>query len=147
MRRQGANRVISVALSALVLGACAEQERGTDAPHNPEVTREGAEAGRGFYAVYCTSCHGAQATGDGPMAGDLPVPPSDLTQLSNRYGAFPWSRVMAQVHGYHGRNDVMPEYQTVLEGPKVMWRDETGARVETPLVLVQVAQYLAAIQD
>ena len=113
----------------------------------PEVTREGAEAGRGFYALYCTSCHGVQAKGNGPYAADLPVPPADLTQLANRYDGFPWSRVMAQVHGYRGRNDLMPEYHSVLDGPTTKWRDEDGTVLETPVVLLQVAQYLAAIQE
>ena len=54
---------------------------------------------------------------------------------------------MAQIHGYRGRNELMPEFGTLLEGPSVMWQDETGARIETPVALLALAEYLAEIQE
>lgn len=121
---------------ALALAACA-----ATAPE-PE-----PEVGRALYAQYCVICHGENGRGEGVLARDLPVPPADLTGLAARNGgAFPWSDVMAKVHGYAGRAHVMPEFGTVLTGPTVMWRDETGARVETPAGLLAIARYLASIQ-
>ncbi|HEY3847717.1 MAG TPA: CopD family protein, partial [Acetobacteraceae bacterium] len=35
--------------------------------------------GEALFAANCTSCHGADARGDGPAAKSLPVPPADLT--------------------------------------------------------------------
>jgi putative copper export protein/mono/diheme cytochrome c family protein len=35
--------------------------------------------GEALFAADCTSCHGADARGDGPAAKSLPVPPADLT--------------------------------------------------------------------
>ncbi len=33
-----------------------------------------------LYAQHCTACHGANGTGDGPQAANLPIPPADLTE-------------------------------------------------------------------
>ena len=35
---------------------------------------------------YCATCHGARATGDGPLAAMLRKPPADLTLLARRNG-------------------------------------------------------------
>lgn len=111
--------------------------------HRPAAPGNGAQ----LYAENCAVCHGPRAHGDGVLAADLPVAPADLTGLSARNGgAFPWSMVMAKVHGYSGRADVMPEFGTVLSGPMVMWEDETGTPVETPAGLLAIARYLETIQ-
>lgn len=103
--------------------------------------------GREIYAAYCAGCHGEWAQGDGILAADLPVRPPDLTRLSAANGGvFPYSRVMAQIHGYPGRFHVMPEFGPLLQSRPVMWQDETGAMVETPQALLEVARYLASIQ-
>ena len=128
---------LAIATTGLALGLAACMAR-----EEPE-----APSGRALYDQYCVICHGESGQGDGILAKDLPVPPSDLTVLSaGNGGAFPWSDVMAQIHGYNGRGEVMPEFGTILEGPTVMWRDETGARVETPVALLALAEYLATIQ-
>lgn len=133
-------RVSGFALLTVVAG-CGAGEQGA------AVNRADIEAGQLFYESYCTACHGAAGRGDGALAPDLPVPPADLTRLAaGNGGAFPWSRVMAQVHGYEGRSEIMPEYGTVFEGPKVAWRDEAGVRIETPEVLLQLAAYLEKLQ-
>jgi putative copper resistance protein D len=36
-------------------------------------------AGRRLYLTHCVSCHGTDATGNGPLARALPKPPADLT--------------------------------------------------------------------
>lgn len=105
-------------------------------------------AGAQLYAETCISCHGASATGDGPMADDLPVPPPDLTRLAARNGgAFPYAMVMEQVHGYPGRFHVMPEFGTLLAGPEVTWRAPDGTTLRTPRPLLDLANYLASLQE
>jgi mono/diheme cytochrome c family protein len=54
-----------------------------------------AAKGRVTYGRYCVSCHGPQAKGDGPLAGDLRVAVPDLTALSQRNGGkYPYDRVV-----------------------------------------------------
>jgi mono/diheme cytochrome c family protein len=43
-------------------------------------------SGEALYRAYCVSCHGAKATGDGPLADSLRVRPADLTRLAKRSG-------------------------------------------------------------
>ena len=129
---------IAVAVSAMapVLVACAD-------PNEPE-----PPSGHALYGQYCVVCHGETGRGDGILSSDLPVRPADLTQIAARNGGVsPWSEVMAQIHGYKGRSEVMPEFGTLLEGPSVMWKDETGTRIETPFALLALAEYLAEIQE
>jgi mono/diheme cytochrome c family protein len=53
-------------------------------------------SGKVMYANYCAACHGAAGKGNGPAAGELVVPPTDLTQLSkNNHGEFPSNHVWA----------------------------------------------------
>lgn len=126
--------------AVLSLAACAPHPE----PHS-EVSRD---AGAALYAQTCASCHGAEATGNGPLAGDLPIAPPDLTRLAVRNGgAFSHADVMARIHGYPGRFHVMPAFGTLLEGPIVTWRAPDGARRETPRPLVDLATYLASIQE
>ncbi|MDF1669846.1 MAG: cytochrome c [Roseovarius sp.] len=124
-------------LGVLALAGC------TQVPETPDPGRE-------IYMGYCVSCHGADARGDGPLAGDLPVHPSDLTGLSARNGGvFPSVQVMAQIYGYPGRyqTHVMPEFGPELEGRNVQWSDETGAVVDTPQALLDLKNYLETIQE
>lgn len=101
-----------------------------------------------MYEAYCVTCHGDGGRGDGPLATDLKVAPSDLTILAqNNGGVFPYSDVMAQIYGYPGRYAVMPEFGPLLSGPSVMWTDEEGMQVRTPKALLALARYLETIQQ
>lgn len=82
----------------------------------PSRTDGGAlEKGRNTYVRYCTSCHGKEGRGDGPLAADLSMPVSDMTMLAARNGGtYPEERVTqvlakgGTVRG-HG-NDDMPAW-------------------------------------
>ena len=53
-----------------------------------------------LYKAYCAVCHGSDATGNGPMAPALKVPPPDLTQIAERNGGvFPKVRVERIIAG------------------------------------------------
>lgn len=73
----------------------------TATPGGAQDQRESrAEAGGRTYRTYCASCHGASATGNGPMAQVLTVRPADLTRISERNGgAFPEGRIAAVIDG------------------------------------------------
>lgn len=54
--------------------------------------------GRTEYAASCAQCHGPEGRGDGPTAGQLTVPPPDLTGLSRANGGvFPFARLYAVI--------------------------------------------------
>lgn len=129
---------IGVIGAALLLSACVP-------PDAPAITATGAED----YAAYCSACHGASGKGDGDVAVDLTKKPADLTRLSARNkGAFPTTRVMAQIWGYAGKKGkgVMPDFAPLLEGDTVPYDGGDGIETPTPIRLVQLAEYLKALQ-
>jgi mono/diheme cytochrome c family protein len=63
-------------------------------------TMEMSESGSSLYQTYCSSCHGAGARGDGPVAQFLKVPPANLTQIAARNnGVFPSEKVYQIIDG------------------------------------------------
>jgi hypothetical protein len=54
-------------------------------------------SGEEMFNTYCAVCHGKDAKGDGPAAGEFKIPPANLTLLArNHDGKFP-SDYVAQV--------------------------------------------------
>jgi mono/diheme cytochrome c family protein len=63
-------------------------------------TVETTESGDSLYRTYCSSCHGQEGRGDGPVAQFLKVPPANLTQIAKRNnGVFPSERVHQIIDG------------------------------------------------
>jgi mono/diheme cytochrome c family protein len=61
---------------------------------------EAAKKGEMTYVLYCHSCHGKAAKGDGPLAKDLKVFLPDLTLMSARNGgSYPYDRVVRIIRG------------------------------------------------
>jgi mono/diheme cytochrome c family protein len=57
------------------------------------------------YLSSCGPCHGSDAKGKGPLAGELKVTPADLTQLTKKNGGvFPMNAVYEKIDG---RQEVM----------------------------------------
>ena len=127
-----------LALLALpVLGACVD-------------TKDSSDTGAEDYAAYCSACHGATGKGDGEAAKDLSRKPADLTTLSRRNkGAFPTTKVMAQIWGYAGAKGrgVMPDFGPLLQGEMVPYDGGDGIETPTPIRLVQLAEYLKVLQQ
>lgn len=126
------------ALLALpVLGACVD-------------TKDSPDSGAEDYAVYCSACHGATGKGDGAAASGLARKPADLTTLSRKNkGTFPTTKVMAQIWGYAGAKGrgIMPDFGPMLEGDMVPYDGGDGIETPTPIRLVQLAEYLKALQQ
>lgn len=56
--------------------------------------------GAALFREYCATCHGVDATGNGPAAGALQKAPPDLTRISQRNGGtFPRERVKNYISG------------------------------------------------
>jgi mono/diheme cytochrome c family protein len=127
-----------LALLALpVLGACVD-------------TKDASDTGAEDYAAYCSACHGATGKGDGDAAAGLSRKPANLTTLSARNkGAFPTTKVMAQIWGYAGAKGrgVMPDFGPLLQGEMVPYDGGDGIETPTPIRLVQLAEYLKVLQQ
>jgi mono/diheme cytochrome c family protein len=76
-------------------------------------------SGPEMYATYCAACHGAKATGNGPAAQAMKIPPPDLTTLSQKNGGvFPADHVRTVLEfgvmtPAHGSSD-MPVWGDLL---------------------------------
>ncbi len=58
------------------------------------------KSGRDLFLTYCSSCHGAGARGDGPVAKALKVRPADLTRIAaRREGEFPAAEIAMFIDG------------------------------------------------
>ena len=101
-------------------------------------------------------CHGAGGTGNGPMAGELKTPPSDLTQISARHnGVFPFDAIYAKVDGRemvaaHGTTD-MPVWGDVyradvstMTGERTATQGELNAGIAGRVL--SLVYYLQSIQ-
>lgn len=108
--------------------------------------------GAALYAKHCATCHGADATGGGPMAPVLVLQPPDLTKLAERNkGIFPITRVVMRIDGRdpltsHG--SPMPVYGDFFESDRaVSLKAETGQPILTSQPLVDLVDYLKALQE
>jgi mono/diheme cytochrome c family protein len=76
-------------------------------------------SGREVYLRHCAACHGELGKGDGPVAGSLRRPPTDLTAIAQRAGGFDERHVMQVIDGRalvaeHGTRS-MPVWGVVFE--------------------------------
>jgi mono/diheme cytochrome c family protein len=84
---------LGLPLGLLVPGGGAEQ-------HFPEATMS---VGQKHFVRYCSSCHGVDGRGHGPVALALRLPPPDLTRLRERHGGtFPDAEITSQIDGRAG---------------------------------------------
>jgi mono/diheme cytochrome c family protein len=109
-----------------------------------------AATGAQLFETHCAVCHGRDATGSGPMAPILLVPPADLTTLVARYGGvFPLERVAARIDGRdplvsHGSD--MPIWGGFFEGRDVALRTEAGQPLLTSQPIADLIAWLRKIQ-
>ncbi len=109
-----------------------------------------AKNGEAIYDRYCAACHGAEATGEGPMQAVLTVPPTDLTALSaGNDGVFPTGRVVKRIDGRdplvaHG--SPMPVYGDFFEGDDASLKTESGQPIVTSTPVRDLIAYLEGLQ-
>ena len=90
---------VSIAAVGLVLCAAGSPVQAQAAAEDPLMQQAQYD-----FTVYCGSCHGASAKGDGPLAQLLTVKPPDLTQISKKNkGIFPMIEVMGVIDGRTGK--------------------------------------------
>jgi mono/diheme cytochrome c family protein len=99
-----------------------------------------------LFKTYCASCHGAEATGHGPMAGALRHPPPDLTQIAKANGGvFPTARVHRIIAGReidsHGDREMPVWGDAFMATGAGRPRDGADTRIAA------MVRYLEAIQQ
>lgn len=105
-------------------------------------------SGAELYQIFCASCHGTQARGDGPVAKTLKTPPPDLTLISKRYsGQFPAAQIHRIVDGQtvvaaHGSHD-MPVWGWQFYARD---REDPERRQRADQLITRLVDYLRTIQ-
>ena len=132
---------------AIGLAACGAlaAARQTTGPRNPPMIIP-SMAGQDLFSFYCSSCHGRDAKGNGPVAPALKVPPPDLTLLTRRNsGTYPRQRLVGFIagggitlSGAHGSSE-MPVW-----GPIFVTLDPSNRLAV--IRIENVVQYLESIQ-
>jgi mono/diheme cytochrome c family protein len=101
-------------------------------------------SGGADYQVYCSSCHGAGARGDGAIATSLKKRPADLTQLTKRNdGVFPRDQVARVIDGRSGGHEAedMPKWGDVFaKASESASARQTAERIST------LVKYLETLQ-
>jgi mono/diheme cytochrome c family protein len=88
----------SAILTCVLVTAGGAADPGGFPPEAP--TPESVEDGRQLFRIYCVGCHGLSARGDGPAAGRLRTPPTDLTRIEPAEdGTFPRERIHRAIGG------------------------------------------------
>ena len=108
--------------------------------------------GRALFQTHCATCHGADAKGQGPLAGALVLQPVDLTTLASRHGgAFPLERVLKRIDGTdplvsHG--SPMPVYGPYFEGvANTAMKFPSGQPVLVSEPIADLVGYLQSVQS
>lgn len=116
---------------------------------SPIFAQDAAE-GKKIFQFHCATCHGLEATGNGPMAAALLVQPTNLTRLAaTNNGAFPITRVIMRIDGRdplvsHGSS--MPIFGEFFEGYDVAIRTETGQPIMTSKPVIDLMAWLEEVQ-
>jgi hypothetical protein len=132
MRRQP----LFVLIAVLVGGLLASTAFGQAPP--------GGASGSTIFGLYCASCHGTSAKGDGPLASSMRTRPADLTGIARRNGGtFPADQVARIIDGRdpvkgHGGGD-MPVWGDAFAKS----RDDTTTVEEK---IQRLVNYLQSVQ-
>jgi len=118
----------------------------------PDVSVGGLELQLGAedFRIYCATCHGIDAKGQGPVAEFMVLPPRDLTQLAKRAGGkFPADLIAGVIDGRaevkaHGSRD-MPVWGDYFEAEKPK-ASPTVKEAEAQARIGALVAYLGSIQ-
>ena len=135
-------RLLLAALIVLGINAVLAGQRSTNQPPPLIIP---SLYGRDIYQFYCSSCHGRDGRGDGPVGAALKTPPADLTMLSHRNGGtFPRQEVEAFV--INGRPEVVAHGSSDMPVWGYTFR---GLETDDALVKIRienVVKYIESIQ-
>lgn len=105
-------------------------------------------SGQELFREHCAQCHGADGTGNGPMAKVLTIAPADLTEISKRAnGKFPADRVVEIIR--YGGNVTGHGSQVMPIWGRVFSSEGGGGKVGNAYsrrAIVELKRYLETIQ-
>lgn len=91
---------LAVLLTCLGAGRAPQEAAPKSSTPNQPVHLISSLEGRDLYRFYCASCHGTDATGNGPAAPAMRLSVPDLTTIAHRNGGiFPRARVRRIIAG------------------------------------------------
>ena len=106
-------------------------------------TRGAIERGRAVYEQNCATCHGKRGKGDAPGASTMKPPPTDLTMLTRRHGAFPAERVEATLKG----TDQTKAHTPGMTAWKALFlADANGNEITADAHVKDVIAFIASLQ-
>ncbi len=132
---------LTAALAAVFLhsqGASAETLAQVKVPSGAELYRE-----------HCAQCHGADGTGNGPMAKILTVHPANLTMIEkNNGGTFPAEKI-AEIIRYGGNIQGHGEQQMPIWGKVFSLEGGSGKRggAYSRRSVIELKSYIESIQQ
>jgi mono/diheme cytochrome c family protein len=135
-------------LLAGLAGLAAAAQSPTPEIKSVKLHQTSATSGQEMYSNYCASCHGANATGNGPVAPALTSRPADLTLLRQKNGGvFPTDHVMSVlklgvVNPAHGSSQ-MPVWGDQLTS---LYRPSTDSSGLVNLRIINLTHYLEQVQ-
>ncbi len=111
-------------------------------------------AGQIEFQQVCASCHGTNATGDGPVAAYINVAMPDLTKISERNGGvFPFQAIMEMIDGRQTQRQFGPHGSNVMPvwGNRYAFGegsdDPIEAEINTLGRMASLAYYLDSLQS
>lgn len=107
------------------------------------------DAGKTLFVHYCSSCHGTDGKGNGPLAEVLEIEPADLTQLAKKNGGeLSFLELMQAIDGRkrvrgHGETG-MPVWGEVFQAPKTA---PVGEQLQGAGKLLLITYHVESIQE
>ncbi len=109
------------------------------------------DLGRQTYMHACAGCHGADATGGGPITEMLSVAPPDLTRIAARAdGEFDRLRVIYTIDGRSGlraHGGAMPIFGVLFRGDPAVEDAPDGTPVMVSARVLALVDWLESIQQ
>ncbi|HEY3706683.1 MAG TPA: c-type cytochrome [Terracidiphilus sp.] len=101
--------------------------------------------GKLMYSSYCAPCHGADGRGNGPVAGALKAPPTDLTTLAKAHkGKYPDTHVVSVLQ-FGSTTAAHGSAQMPVWGP-LLGKISNVSSQEAQLRVSNLSRYLESIQ-
>lgn len=149
MSFMGIRIFLGSAVAVLLLLACSAMGGDPEPWRAKEEQAARVAAGERLFGGYCSSCHGTDARGNGPVAPALRTRPADLTRIAERAGGtFDAAKVAAFIDGRtrieaHGERD-MPVWGRLFDDRNQnIMTDET---LLSPGMIFDIVEYLRTIQ-